>query len=287
MFQIQQHKNKAYLLLIFFLFAFFFSCNKEKFTSDEITAITDVVMAQSISSSFQSIAEQAHTFDVSNVASSSSASFTFLLDTSHTKSTSDLLNIDFGTSAVLCRDNKYRTGKMIVAYSKGFKSGFTDLEISFENYAVGNSASALNKIENSSSQKIICNGFNATGFNEWTLNTSLSITKSSGNKIIYNDNGSRTQTSGDALALSWDNKFQYQFTSNCTASNKIEISTSISNNKFFVKDFSCAKPYNQGIEIAHTSSFKNDIAIDFGDGSCTNNSVEIQKAYTKQTLSLE
>ncbi|MFM2224591.1 MAG: hypothetical protein RJA07_793 [Bacteroidota bacterium] len=286
MFQIQQYKNKVYLLIIFFLFAFFFSCIKEKFTSDEITAITDVVVAQSVSSSFQSIAEQAHTFDVSNVASSSSAAIIFLLDTSHTKSTFDLLNIDFGTSAVLCRDNKYRMGKMIVAYSKGFKSGFSDIEISFENFAVGNSSSALNKIENSSSQKIICKGFNAKGFNEWTFNTSLSITKSSGNKIIYTDNGSRTQTSGDALALSWDNKFQHQFTSNCTTSNKIEISTSISNNKFFVKDFSCAKPYNQGIEIAHTSSFKNDIAIDFGDGSCTNNSVEIQKAYTKQTLSL-
>jgi hypothetical protein len=264
----------------------FATCKKQKFSQTEITAATDIAMVQGLSTDLQSLAEQAHTLD-SSYMYASSACVKIRLDTSHKTSTQDLLMVDFGTSPCQCRDNKYRTGKLTIAYSNGFKSGISNLTISFENYGVGLSSVAISKITNSSTQTITNNHFNANGFLSWSITSNLTINTSSGKTITFKDNLTRLQTAGKPLTFDGDNRFTITGSGSGKTSNDVEFSNTINTGKDLLKDFSCAKTFTQGIITISSSALTDNILIDFGDSSCTNNKATIQKSRTTQEITLE
>ncbi|MEY2829499.1 MAG: hypothetical protein RIQ33_1357 [Bacteroidota bacterium] len=265
---------------------FFASCKKQKFSQAEITATTDIALVQGLSTDLQTLAEQAHTLD-SSYMYASSACVKIKLDTSHTTSTQDLLIIDFGTSPCQCRDNKYRTGKLIITYSNGFTSTLSNLTISFDNYGVGLSSVALSKLTNSSTQTIINNRFNTNGFLSWSISSNLTINTSLGKTITFKDNLKRVQTTGNPLIFDGDNRFTITGSGSGTTSNDINFNCSVFTGKDLLKDFSCAKTFTQGIITVSSSALTADILIDFGDSSCTNNKATIQKSRSKQEITLE
>ena len=261
----------------------FFACKKDDFTSTELTEVGDVITANGIAADLKNLEEQAKTLNNTNVGNNCNIT----LDTSHTISTHDRLTIDFGSSASSCHDNRFRSGKIIVDYSPNFKAANADVQFSFSNYTVGFTATTMYAIENSSSTTVTHQTFNSKGFLSWTSSCNLIIDKTnSGGTITFNENSTRTQTAGNALQMDFSNKFSIAGSSSGICSDGNTFAASILSSNLLVKDLSCAKYFTKG-ELDITPKNVSTIGADFGDGSCSNNTVTLSRNYTSKIVDLQ
>ncbi len=252
------------------------SCKKVKasISDTEASAATDNVTADGTSQESQNLAEQAHSLGAAGASGMRLADANNLLSacatiTIDSMGTTDTMTIDFGSAPCICHDMRYREGKMIVSYTGKYHTPGAVIDIHYNNYAVGPTATDLYSIGNSSTKHIVNNGFNGSGFMSWNVTSSMYITKPAGGTITYNESKIRTQIAGIATSYSSTNKFDISGTATGIAANGTSFSAATASGKDLIRDMSCRKHFTQG-ELDITPSGASTIAIDFGNGACDN-----------------
>jgi hypothetical protein len=263
------------------------SCKKVKasISDTEASAAADNVTADGTSQETQNLAEQAHTLGASGMRLSSandmlSACAVITIDSSNTGSIPDTMTITFGSSPCLCHDGRYREGTMVVTYTGKYRNPGAVIDIHFNNYAVGPTATDLYSIGNTSTKHIVNNGYNSSGFMSWNVTSTMYITKPAGGTISYTDTKVRTQIAGNPTAHSWTNKFDISGTASGTAANGMAFTASTASGKDLIRDMSCPKHFTQG-ELDITPSGASTIAIDFGNGACDNSATITRNGVTR------
>ncbi len=264
------------------------ACKKTQLTDADVQTVTDNVTAQGISQEIQNLAEQAHSLGKSGtIGMRATSDFDILSacaivkdDSSNTNIIPDTMRINFGTSPCICHDGKYREGEIIIYYTGKFRNAGAAINIYFNNYAVGSTATDLYQISNSSHKNITNNGMNTNGLMNWTINSTINITKpNGGGTIAYTDAITRTQTAGNTAYITSANKYDLNGTSNGTAANGTSFSAQTASGNDLIKDMSCTDFFTQG-ELDVTPSSSGAIAINFGTGSCDNSATLTRGSHT-------
>ena len=269
---------KKFSLLFFFFVIVFSACKKEKFTDAEIKAVSDVVLAQGISMELKNTEEAAKTLNSSNICNACHIS----VDTTNYNQ----LTIDFGNAPVVCHDNRFRTGKIIIHYSTNYKATNADLQFSFSNYGEGFAANEIFMLNNNSTKTVTHQSFNTKGFLSWLCSCNINISKPDGSTIVYNESETRLQLSGNSLQLDFNNTFSIKGSCSGNTSDGSTFSASINSGNALLSNFSCAKYFTKG-ELDITPKNVSTIGVDFGDGSCSNNTANLTRGYSSQNIDLK
>ena len=115
------------------------SCNKDAQTVDDTSVSSDDALAEGIFSNVTSIADEAYDNGAGGLKSGDgtnqflSGCATVTLDTTVMPRE---LTIDFGDTNCLCRDGRYRRGKIIVTFTGRYRMPGTVITYGFDNYHV-------------------------------------------------------------------------------------------------------------------------------------------------------
>jgi hypothetical protein len=111
------------------------------------------------------------------------------------------LIIDFGSTNCLCRDGRYRRGKILVSYTgKYFETGSVRT-MTFDNFYRND-----NKLEGT--RTITNNGLNAQGQFFWTINANnMKVTKTDGKIHTWNSTRTRTMIAGQYTTDWYDDEY--------------------------------------------------------------------------------
>ncbi len=266
----------------------FTSCKKNKLTDAEISAVQDGATADGTSQETQNLAEQAKMLGSGNMrmaadyCSMLSGCATITNDTINNGSNPDTLTIDFGSNPCMCRDIRFRSGKIVISYTGHYHDAGAVIDMHFVNYSVGPSTSDMYTVDNSSTKHIVNNGlYNGTTFFSWSITSNMSITKSGGaGTITFTESKTRVQFAGDPNHYNTANKFYISGSANGTAANGTGYTAATASGKDLVRDMSCRKHFTQG-ELDITPSGKSMIAIDFGSGTCDNTATITRNGVTR------
>lgn len=197
--------------------------------------------------------------------------------------------IDFGSTACLCTDGRYRSGKLMFDYTgsasganyyrnPGFKCVITSQNYVVDSYTVN----IINKSITNTTPNSIPTGTNPGTNLTWSVSANVSIVKpSNGGTITWN--GSRTHTllntndpncyKGQTMPIDWTKaKVQTSGSASGTTASNESFSSSLSN---VVRDMTCTPditrphrhPFISGT-LVFTPGSRPTRTIDFGAGTC-------------------
>jgi hypothetical protein len=188
--------------------------------------------------------------------------------TNNTTSNPKVLTIDFGSvDTCLCKDGRYRKGKIIVQYQGAYRDSGSTHNISFDNYYV-------NSYKVAGTKTVTNQGLNSSAQLVYSVTVNGIIINPSGNQMTWNSQRTRTWIAGQSTALNLlDDEYDIggsasgtsfagtQFTMNITSPLRIDFGCFISIPKTAL--------ITQG-KFDFTPSGKAVRSFDFGSGSCDN-----------------
>lgn len=255
-------KGAAAIMMIASLATLNVSCQKNRLTADDQQEAVDNNTADAAYTDAGNIADDAAmSAEAPNTPAfyqNTSVISTCAIITRDTLSNPHKIIVDFGTTNCLCKDGKYRRGKVLVSYTGRYRDAGTVITITFDDYFVND-----NKIDGS---KVITNmGLNGNGHPEFSVSVQGTIT-------FANNGGTRTWTSsrvrewiaGYNTAVRSDDI--YLITGTSSGMNKSGNQYTATITKAIRKELSCKWPVSGTIEIS--SSDRPTRTIDFGNGTC-------------------
>jgi hypothetical protein len=217
---------------------------------NEVGNISDQAAAGSMSSYRQNGADNGYIL-------SSCATITF--DTIN-HNNADSITVDFGTQNCLCKDLRYRRGKINITYTKPHYWDSLDvITITFSNYYVNNyGISGIKTITN-------MGRINGQSTFNVTVNAGT-ITKPTGGSFTWNSNITRKWTAGENTPFFWlDDEYTYTGSSNGFSSNGQSYTALITSP--LVRQLVCPKWFVKGV-LDFTPNAKPMRSLDFGTGAC-------------------
>jgi hypothetical protein len=170
-----------------------------------------------------------------------------------------VMTIDFGDENCLCRDGKYRRGKIIVTFTERYREPGTVITHTFDNYFVND-----NSVQGS---KVVTNmGENENGNIYFTIEIQGIIQKEDGSTFSWNSSRVREWIEGSDTKNRWDDVYLITGTADGTRPNgttwereiiiplRVELAC-----HFIVSGSIEMRPENRPVRL-----------LDFGNGDCDN-----------------
>jgi hypothetical protein len=252
------------------------SCKKDDIDKDTETA-NDNAFANKAFNDLQTISDQASAGSLQTfVASTGEATLlsgcaTVTLDTIANPHS---LTIDFGTTNCLCKDYRYRRGKIIVTYTGRYRDSGTVITYSFDNYFVTDC-----QITNNSSKTVTNMGKNTSGHLWYTISENGTIIKANnGGTITWISTRQREWIAGESTPIWTDDIYLISGTASGTSSNGQNYTlTTISPLRI---ELTCHNIVSGIVEINIAGKAKR--TLDYGNGTCDNQATVtiLGKTYT-------
>ncbi|MBU1369426.1 MAG: hypothetical protein KJ578_03720 [Bacteroidetes bacterium] len=242
-----------------------FSCQKDKTENTAISEQKEAINEAFVSQTFdevQDIADEAYYLGSHNLKAGTedflrfSDCVTITLDTTVMPR---ILTIDFGEENCLCRDGKYRRGKIIVSFNGRYRQPGTLITHSFDNYFVNdNQVEGTHSVENM--------GFNEDQHMWFAIEVQGQLTLTDSTVHNWNATRNRTWIRGFNTPIWRDDAFLITGNGNYSNSTGSNISRTIITP--LLRELSCPFFVSGTVEIVpSTGSLR---LLDFGDGSCDN-----------------
>jgi hypothetical protein len=241
------------------------SCQKEKQADNaaDLEMTEKSAQAEAIFDEMTEIADQAYESEIFNLKDGPDAAdrlgncVTITLDTTVMPR---VLTIDFGEENCLCRDGKWRRGKIIVTFTGHYHQTGTVITHSFENFYVND-----NHIEG---QRVLTNhGPNSSGFPETSIVSEGTITfNQSGLILTIENNRLRTWIEGYNQPGWWNNVFLIEGSGSHSFSNGNGFTRTILDP--LRREAACHHFVSGTIETVPVN--KPARILDYGDGECDN-----------------
>ena len=179
--------------------------------------------------------------------------------TKDTLSTPKTITIDFGPTNCLCKDGRYRRGKILVSYEGKYKEAGSVHTITFDGYYVND-----NHIEGS---KTVTNiGPDAQGRIQYAITESIKITMANGKYFERSSSRTRTWVKGYDTPTKADDEYKITGTNTTSNSKGYGFNAEITTPLLVSADCDNIKA---GIAVlVPKNPVKPQISIDFGDGTC-------------------
>ncbi len=254
-------RKSAILMLISVLTVFVvLSCQKDEEDKD-YSASQDNAIAEAVFNDVANIVDDAY----SNGNTSKNPSTlviigpcaTITLDTFATPRT---LTVDFGTTACLCNDGRYRSGKIIATFTGRYYQVGTVITISFDNYVVNDHIV--------SGTKTITNmGLNTNNNPYFQISVTGTIVKpNNGGTISWTASRIREWYAGyGTLPLTDD---IYLITGSGSGVSAAGTAYTLNITKALRKEIGCKNIVSGTFELSISGKAKR--TVDYGDGSCDN-----------------
>lgn len=253
----------SFLLLAFVLF---FSCKK-----DDTTTLTDTQVDQKIAE--ENYLSENFSDDVSQMSDEAyrenklttrdqTGGNSILADTVKiTRNAADSsITIDFGTTGILCRDQRVRKGSITIKFSNGYRSQNATVTQTFTNYSVNG-----HQFSNSSTRSITYKGLDSSNNPYWEISANLTITKanSGGKTFTWQSSRTRTMIAGGSTPLNWTDDV-YRITGSASGVTTTGHSYTLTITKGLLVKIGC--PHIQEGILSFTRGTRT-IIIDYGYGS--------------------
>ncbi|MBI4944804.1 MAG: hypothetical protein HY840_00225 [Bacteroidetes bacterium] len=185
----------------------FIGCRKPKAPNDTDTSgVSDNSLAEQSFNDMHQISDEASKGNTTNykmaepdgLLTASCATITIVKQAD----SSGVITVDFGSTSCLCRDGRYRKGKIFISYTTGNHSlGYWDVGSTIDittmpdnTYFVGPDQNSMNQIIGTRS--VTNNGLNAAGHMNWSINVDGRIIKTDGKTIKWTANRTREMLTG-------------------------------------------------------------------------------------------
>jgi len=111
------------------------------------------------------------------------------------------LVVDFGRTNCLCRDYRYRRGRVLVDYTGRYRDSASVITTTFQDYYVGTDSSNMYQVLGS---KTVTNkGRNGSGNIWFTVEVDGQLRNSNNQTMEWNSSRTRTWTAGESTPLDW------------------------------------------------------------------------------------
>jgi hypothetical protein len=260
-------KQRFILMLSITLLAglFIVSCQKEKepATTPDMDMTEKSAMAESTFDELTELADQAYGLKVLNLKNDPGTAdrlgdcATITLDTTVMPR---VLTIDFGEENCLCRDGKWRRGKIIVTFNGRYHQPGTVITHSFENYYVND-----NHVEG---QRVLTNhGPNSSGYPEISIVSEGTITFNQNGLVLTMENQRlRTWIEGYDQPGWWNNVFLITGSGSHNYSNGNGFTRTIT--EPLRREATCHHFVSGTVETIPQNTPAR--ILDYGDGECDN-----------------
>jgi hypothetical protein len=260
-------KNLKFLLPLLAGMIFFLgSCSKDTPVDTSFTASQDDAYAESVFDNVTNLADEAYDVGSSNFKSAEATDNRIFLSSCATVTLDTtvfprVLTIDFGDSNCLCRDGRYRRGKIIVSFTGRYRKPGTVRTTTFDNYYVND-----NQVEGT--KVVTNNGFNDRGHMNWTITVNGVITLADGNGTIsWNSQRNREWVEGASTPRDrWDDVYWITGQSSGQRASGLQWTRKITNP--LVVKLACRFIVAGTMEIKPEG--KATRTLDFGNGECDN-----------------
>ena len=260
-------KTKFMLLMLLSAgWLFSSSCRKNVREAQDTLTASDNEQAEGLSDDAQAIADNAARLgNQYNMRTDGSQSVYEVLSqcatiTHDTTANPRSLTIDFGSVNCLCRDGRYRRGKIMVSYTGRYFETGSVRTMTFDNFYRND-----NKLEGN--RTITNNGLNSAGQFVWTINASnMKITKTDGSSHTWSSTRTRTMVAGQNTADWYDDA--YTITGSASGINARGVNYTAQITTPLQRALSC-KWIDSGI-IEITPEDRPTRVVDFGNGNCDN-----------------
>lgn len=170
------------------------------------------------------------------------------------------LVVDFGSANCLCRDGRYRRGKILVSYTGRYFETGSVRTMTFDNFYRND-----NKLEGT--RTITNNGLNAQGQYFWTINASnMKVTKTDGSIHSWNSTRTRTMVAGQNTSDWYDDEYLISGTASGINARGINYTAQITTPLH--RALSCRWIDSGVIEISPEE--RRTRIVNFGSGTCDN-----------------
>jgi hypothetical protein len=251
-------------LIVFAAFALIMTgCKKDNIELEDSTISQDDAYAESTFENVGDMADEAYDIGTGNHLKAYPGDRMFLSEcatvTLDTTVFPRELTIDFGDSNCLCRDDKYRRGKIIITFNGRYWQPGTVITHGFENYYVND-----NSVEGT---KVVTNmGENDNGNLYFTIEVVGVIQKEDGSTFSWNSSRVREWIQGSDTPNRWDDIYLITGTSNGIRPNSLTWETEIINPlrvvlacRFIVSGSIEIRPQDRPVRL-----------LDYGNGDCDN-----------------
>jgi hypothetical protein len=254
----------GFLISMIGITLFVISCKKDDIDKDTET-VSDNAFAFKTFNDLSTISDQAasgglQTFaDFNAIGSLLGGCATISHDTT---SIPHKLIIDFGDSNCLCRDFRYRRGKIIVSYTGRYRDSGTVIVYSFDNYFVTDC-----QITNNSSRTVTNKGRNSSGHLWYIISENGSIIKANnGGTITWISTRTREWIAGSTTLQSADDVYLISGTASGTSANGQNFNlASVTPVRI---ELNCHNIVSGIVEI--NIAGKATRKLDYGNGTCDN-----------------
>jgi hypothetical protein len=182
-----------------------------------------------------------------------------------------ILTVDFGTTNCLCKDGRYRRGKIQVTWTGGgYWTAGSVKTLTFNGYYVND-----NHVEGT--RTVTNNGLNSNNNLNWTISAvGMRITRPTGKFHEWNTTRNREIIAGANTFTIWDDV--YSITGSATGINSNGDTCSITITSPVIRALGCHWIQQGTLDI--TRSSKPDLTVDFGNGNCDNQATVTRNGQT-------
>lgn len=241
-----------------------FSCKKEtqeNISSEETAAMNETFVEQTFDE-LQDMADQAYKIQEESLKSFEDDFIRFgdcVAITLDTTMMPRLLTIDFGEENCLCRDGKYRRGKILITFNGRYRQAGTIIATAFDNYHVNdNHVMGRRTVENM--------GLNDDNFIRYQIQVDGQLNLTDGNVLSWQSNRKRTWIAGYNTPFWRDDVYLIEGSGMFTNSSGTQVDREII--KPLRRELSCHYPVSGRIEISPVDGSQR--ILDYGEGECDN-----------------
>ncbi|MBS1773840.1 MAG: hypothetical protein JST82_13355 [Bacteroidetes bacterium] len=245
----------------------FAACKREKTTTDDLTITEDTYYADDQAKVDQTYNEVENFTDQAAVngtvemkggedPSILSACATVTKDTT---STPHKITIDFGATNCLCKDGRYRRGKIILTYNGKYRDSGYVHTISFDGYYVNN-----NRVIGGKS--VTNMGHNSSGQTYYNVSVDGGLVLTTGDTIKHVSTRTRTWVSGESTTMLSDDAYEITGSGTNTRATGKSVSFNITSPLLIALNCNWIKSGTIEFTPAGASSAKR--TIDYGTGIC-------------------
>jgi len=173
--------------------------------------------------------------------------------------------VDFGTTACLCNDLRYRKGIINIAYSGMYRDSGTVIGVSFNNYYVGKDVSNMYKVMGTKS--ITNKGHNTAGHTWFEIQVNGSLLNNSGATMTWNSTRQREWIAGESTTLNWADD-EYMITGSINGTSFHGSSFTINITQALHVALGCR--WIEDGKFEFTPAGKPTRYVDYGNGACDN-----------------
>jgi hypothetical protein len=175
------------------------------------------------------------------------------------------LVVDFGNTNCLCRDFRYRRGRILVDYTGRYRDSLTVITTTFQDYYVGTDTSNMYQVLGT---KTVTNkGRNGSGQIWFTVEVDGQLINGNNQTMEWNSSRTRTWTAGETTPLNWlDDEYLIGGTANGVSFERRSYTLNITTPLHV--DYDCRWIRSGVIEL--TPQGKSTRVLDYGPDNCDN-----------------